>query len=267
MKVGIVGTGAVGSIIGTFLRENNIPALELAGVHGIVPAQAEQLASALSVPFLPFEELLERSDLLVEATAAAAMPEIVRAAVSAGRKIIALSVGGFASDPGLMDFVEAHPGKLYLPSGGVTGIDGLLALREIGLRSVNITTTKSPRSLNGAPFFRQKGHETLLEGLTGPVTVFSGSAREAISAFPANTNLAISVSLGGIGFDRTQITIIADPQTTRTRQHLHAEAGDCVLDTVVEGVPLPENPRTSLLAASSVKALLRKVAARVSLGS
>ena len=267
MNVGIVGTGAVGRIIGSFLKENGIPALKLAGLHGIVPEQAERLASDLGVPSLSFEELLDRSDILVEATAAAAMPGIVRAAVSAGRTIIALSVGGFASDPDLADFVEAHPGRLYLPSGGITGIDGLLALREIGLQAVEITTVKAPGSLKGAPFFQEKGHQGLLEGLTGPTTVFSGSAREAIRAFPSNTNLAISVSLGSLGFDRTRITIIADPKTTRTRQHLHAEAGECVLDTVIEGIPLPENPRTSLVATGSVKALLRKVASRVSLGS
>lgn len=267
MRIGIVGGGAVGRSIGAFAAGGAVPGLKLAGVCDADAARAAALGAELGVPALPLEELLGASDLVVEATAAAAMPGIVRAAVSAGTRVLALSVGGFALDADLEAFVRARGGEVCLPSGGIVGIDGLLALRELGLERVEITTVKAPRSLAGAPYFRRPENSALLEGLDAPRLVFSGSAREAIAAFPANVNLAVTVSLAGIGLDRTRISIHADPAATVTRQRLLAVAGACRLETEVAGPPLPENPRTSLLAANSVKALLRGLASAVRVGT
>lgn len=267
MKIGIVGGGAVGRSIAAFVAGDGVPGLELVGICDADETRAAALAAELGVPGLGLEALLEVSDLLVEATAASAMPGIVRRAVTAGTRVLALSVGGFALDETLVDAVRESGGEVYLPSGGIVGIDGLLALRELGLERVEITTTKAPRSLAGAPYFQRPGNSELLEGLDGPRLVFSGSAREAIAAFPANVNLAITVSLAGIGMERTRISIHADPAATVTRQRLSAEAGGCRLEAEVEGPPLPENPRTSLLAANSVRALLRDLSSAVRVGT
>lgn len=267
MKVGIAGSGAVGRSIGAFVAGGRVPGLVLAGVCDADGARAAALARELGVPALRLEELLGACELVVEATAAAAMPGIVRAAVDAGTRVLALSVGGFALDADLADYVRARGGEVCLPSGGIVGIDGLLALRELGLERVEITTIKAPRSLAGAPYFQRPEKSALLENLDGPRLVFSGSAREAIAAFPANVNLAVTVSLAGIGVDRTRISIHADPAATVTRQRLLAVGGGCRLETEVAGPPLPENPRTSLLAANSVKALLRGLASAVRVGT
>ena len=267
MRVGVVGSGAVGRSIAAFAAGGGVPGLELAGVCDADAGRAAALAAELGAPGLDLGALLRESDLLVEATAAAAMPGIVRRAVAAGTRVLTLSVGGFALDDTLLAFVRESGGEVYLPSGGIVGIDGLLALRELGLERVEITTTKAPRSLAGAPYFQRPENSALLEGLDGPRLVFSGSAREAIAACPANVNLAITVSLAGIGVDRTRISIYADPAATVTRQRLSAEAGGCRLETEVTGPPLPENPRTSLLAANSVKALLRDLSSAVRVGT
>lgn len=266
MKIGIVGTGAVGRSIAAFVAAE-APRLKVAGICDADERRAHALAAELGVPCRDLGQVLRVSDLVVEATAASAMPGIVRRAVTAGTKVLALSVGGFAVDEDLVAFVQESGGEVYLPSGGIVGIDGLLALRELGLTRVEITTTKAPRSLAGAPYFQRPENGALLEGLDGPRRVFSGSAREAIAAFPANVNLAITVSLAGLGMDRTRISIFADPAATVTRQRLSAEAGACRLETEVEGPPLPENPRTSLLAANSVKALLRDLSSAVRVGT
>lgn len=267
MKVGIVGSGAIGQSIGGWLADKQVPQLELVGLHGIEAEAVAHLSQALKVPALALPELIDRAELIVEATGAAVMPGIVRQTVTAGKKIIALSVGGFCFDSELYDFIEAHGQDVYLPSGGIAGLDGLLALRELGLDCVEITTIKAPQSLQGAPYFAQTAHENLLKDLVEARTVFSGTARQAIKEFPANVNLAISVSLAGLGFDKTRVTIIADPKAKQTRQHLRAEAQGCRIETVVEGLPLPENPRTALLALCSVKALLRKVAESTHIGT
>lgn len=267
MKIGIAGLGAVGRSIGLFAATGEVPGLKLAGVCDADADRAHAVAAELGAPALGLTDLLAACDLLVEATAAAAMPAIVRQAVAAGKDVLTLSVGGFALDAGLEDFVRASRGVAYLPSGGIVGIDGLLALREVGLERVEITTVKAPRSLAGAPWFRKPENSALLDGLTGPRLVFSGSAREAITAFPSNVNLAVTVSLAGIGLDLTRISIHADPAATVTRQSLLATAGGLRMETSVQGPPLPDNPRTSLLAANSVKASLRDLGSAVRVGS
>ena len=267
MKIGIVGSGAVGRSIGAFAAGGAVSGLTLAGICDADSAKAARVAAELGVPSMSLAELLGACDLVVEATAAAAMPGIVREAVASGTRVLTLSVGGFALDADLVDFVRERGGEVYLPSGGIVGIDGLLALRELGLERVEITTIKAPRSLAGAPYFQRPENSGLLENLAGPRLVFSGSAREAIAAFPANVNLAVTVSLAGIGVDRTRISIHADPAATVTRQRLLAVGGGCRLETEVAGPPLPENPRTSLLAANSVKALLRSLASAVRVGT
>lgn len=267
MRIGIVGSGAVGRSIAAFVAGGDVPGMDIAGVCDVDRARAAALASELGIPHMDLPDLLKAGQLVVEATAAAVMPGIVRQAMAARVGILTLSVGGFALDDRLIGDVRAGGGEVYLPSGGIVGIDGLLALRELGLDHVEITTTKAPRSLAGAPYFSRPENSGLLEGLSEPRLVFSGTAREAIAAFPANVNLAITVSLAGIGMERTRISIYADPEASATRQRLTAIAGGCRLQTEVEGPPMPENPRTSLLAAGSVRALLRDISSALRVGT
>jgi len=267
MKIGIVGSGVIAQSIGKFLYDAEIADFRLAGIHGIETEQTAKLAEGLQVPALSLMELISGSDLVLEAATAAAMPDIVKCTVTAGKSVLTMSVGGFALSPDLLDLLEKHPTNVFVPYGGVAGLDGLLALREIGLDRVELTTTKSLHSLRGAPFFSCGSPYSNLDEIVEPTAIFIGSAREAIAAFPANANLAITLSLAGLGFDRTLVKIIADPNTERTIQHVEAVAGECVLQATVQGIPMPENPRTSLLALQSLKALLRKMASPVHIGT
>jgi aspartate dehydrogenase len=267
MRVGIVGSGALGRSIGLFLAGGAAPGLDLDCISGIDMMQVTNVAKELRVPHRTVMELIDAVDFVVEATAAAAMPGIVRAVMAAGKKILIMSVGGFAVDEELEDCIVSSQGEVFIPSGGVAGIDGLLALKEIGLDTVALTTTKSPHSLAGAPFFASGASIADPFLLTEPMNIFSGSAREAILAFPANANLAITISLAGIGFDKTRVNIIVDPSATKTTQHLEAAAGECRLQTTLQGVPHPDNPRTALAAAQSVNALLRKTASKAHIGT
>lgn len=263
MKIGIIGTGAVGRIIAFFVR--NSTGLDLSGICGISENQAQKLSHELGVPLLPIDELIDASDMLVEATQASAMPDIVKKIVMKSKKVMALSAGGFAFDLQLEEYIRRHKGMVYIPSGGITGIDGLLALREIGLEKVEITTLKSPGSLAGAPYFIEHGN--LLENLTQKREIFRGNALEAVTAFPANANLAVTVSMAGNGLRHTMVRIIADPARKNTCQKLFARAKGCTLECTAEGEPLPENPRTSLLAANSVKAFLRCQTSAIQVGT
>ena len=64
-----------------------------------------------------------------------------------------------------------------------------------------------------------------VEGLTAPLKVFEGSAREAIAGFPANVNVAVALSLAGVGPDRTRVEIWADPGVTRNTHTIRRQVG------------------------------------------
>ena len=244
--LGIIGCGAMGRLIARHIREQ-LPSYRLGGLFSRTTAHAEWLALELGdVPVLGLQQLIETCDLLVEATSAAAMPDIVRACLAAGKAVVPLSVGGFSLDPALLRDVEAARAAVHVPSGAIAGLDGIRAMREMGLDAVTLTTVKHPRSLGQMP---------PLSELIPP------TAEEAIRRFPANVNVAVSLGLAGLGFSRTRVRLFADPCAAGTLHHISARAGDCTLETMTRPAPLPQNPRSSALAMYSVPALLRGLAA------
>ncbi|WP_258933889.1 DUF108 domain-containing protein [Nesterenkonia pannonica] len=84
------------------------------------------------------------------------------------------------------------------------------------------------------------------------MTFFRGSAAEAASEYPKNANVTAAVALAGVGFESTEVQLTADPEAEENSHTLSVEGrfGRFVI-TLANG-PLPENPRTSWLAALSV---------------
>jgi aspartate dehydrogenase len=192
------------------------------------------------------------------------MPEVLRTAMRHNKTCVAMSVGGFVFDSSLLAEAENAPCPVYLPSGAIAGLDGVLALRELGLNEVSLTTTKHPRSLADIPYLEQQGIQ--MATISEAITVFEGSAEQAIRHFPANVNVAITLSLAGIGFARTRVRLVADPAATCTTHTITARAGECALSATTTGVPLPHNPKSSLLAVESALALFRRLASPLQTG-
>jgi aspartate dehydrogenase len=96
--------------------------------------------------------------------------------------------------------------------------------------------------------------------------VFRGSARDAIRGFPANVNVAVALSLAGIGVDRTQVEIWADPTASRNTHCIRVDADSASFGMTIENVP-SENPRTGRITALSLIACLRKVHAPLKVGT
>jgi len=87
--------------------------------------------------------------------------------------------------------------------------------------------------------------------------VYRGSAREAALLFPKNTNAVAAVALAGLGFEDTEVELIADPTVSANIHEIDAEAVSGDLSIRLEGRPSADNPRTSMLTAFSVtRALL-----------
>jgi aspartate dehydrogenase len=102
--------------------------------------------------------------------------------------------------------------------------------------------------------------------LTEPKLIFRGSAREAAKGFPANLNVAVALSLAGIGPDKTTLEIWADPTVTRNIHRIVVKSDSSSMDMTIENIP-SENPKTGRITALSVIALLRKLAAPLRVGS
>lgn len=267
MKIGIVGCGTIGSEIAIAVSRDQIDGYVLAGLCDVDESRVKQLQSKLdtTATILEFDELLAASDIVFEATNKAAMPLVAGKAVTAGKTVVAMSVGGVANAPELLEIGEETGGRLIFPSGAICGVDGVLAAREAGLTRVQITSTKHPKSLSGAPYLEK--HNISLEGFSEARTIFEGSARDAIDAFPANVNVSIILSAAGLGIDRTEVRIVADPKCKMTKHEVFAEGDFGSIRTITEGRVAPNNPRTGYLAILSAKAALRKISSGVRVGT
>ncbi len=105
-----------------------------------------------------------------------------------------------------------------------------------------------------------------LAALTAKTVIFRGTAREAALAYPKNANLAATVALAGIGFDKTQVELIADPVASRNFAEIESQTSNCVLRVEMASMPETLNPKSSATVRSSVLAALERSSSRVKLG-
>ncbi|HLF23092.1 MAG TPA: aspartate dehydrogenase, partial [Burkholderiales bacterium] len=177
------------------------------------------------------------------------------AVLEAGCNLLVLSVGAFADSALLTridDLARRRHANVYLPSGAIAGLDALKAVRN-SARTVTLTTAKPPAALGVTTTSRR--------------VLFEGTAREAVAKFPRNVNVAASVSLAGIGPQRTTVRVVADPALTRNTHEVHAEGDFGTLTVRVESEPSETNPATSKLAYLSAIALLRQLQDPVKVGT
>src|SRR4029077_1835770 len=130
---------------------------------------------------------------------------------------------------------------------------------------VRMITRKPPGGLAGAPYIVANNID--IAGITQPLKIFDGSAREAARGFPANVNVAVALSLAGIGPDRTTIEIWADPAVTRNMHRIEVESEAARFAFEIENGPSVENPRTGRMTPLSVVALLQKLSGPLAIGT
>ena len=96
--------------------------------------------------------------------------------------------------------------------------------------------------------------------------IFEGPAAEAVVKFPQNVNVAATISLAGIGPDRTRVRVVADPTINQNIHEIHARGAFGSFEIRLANLPNPDNPKTSLLACLSVVSLLKKIRGTVQIG-
>ena len=263
--VALLGAGGINQIVADAVLNGELPHISIVAVAGSTrdSASARELAAKLGAQTMAPEQLSESgASWVVEAAGGQAVRTHASALWRAGVNTIIMSIGAMV-DPSVhaaWDQAKLAGVQVILPSGGIAGLDGIRALSAgNGLNSVTITNIKHPDGLRGAPYLAENSVDLPADRA---VMVFEGTAREAIAAFPANVNVAIALSLAGIGPDRTRVIVQSDPNATQTFHRIEADGTAGHLLVEVSSNPSPANPRTSVMAAASVIAALQDLSGK-----
>lgn len=258
MKIGLIGNGAIARYV--------TQALE---------AQGHQLAAILLRPtrVTPgslievslIENLPTDLDVMIDCAGHEALRTHGPAILKRGTDLITVSLGALA-DSATFDALDTAaaegPAKLHLASGAIGALDCLAAARAGKLDTVTYTGRKPPQGWKGSP-----AEDVLdLDALTqGREVHFAGTARDAALRYPKNANVAAAVAFAGLGFDRTQVQLVADAGITQNIHEVTATGDFGQFRFEISGNALPDNPRSSALAAMSVVSKLAQLSGRITL--
>ncbi|MDX2155793.1 MAG: aspartate dehydrogenase [Hyphomicrobiaceae bacterium] len=267
LKLAIGGLGAIGLAVARRVDAGDLPGIVLAAVSARDEARArERISGMASRPELVgLTGLARHGDIVLESVPGRHFAEIAEPAIEQGRILMPLSVGQLLTHMHLVERAKVTGARILVPTGALLGLDAVRAVAEGKVESVRIVTRKPPRGLAGAPHLVR--NSISVEGLTAPLKVFEGSAREAIIGFPANVNVAVALSLAGIGPDRTRIEIWADPGVDRNVHTIEVRSDSSDLTMTIANIPSEENPATGKVTALSAIAALRRLTAPLVVGT
>ena len=266
-RLAVGGLGAIGLAVARAVDAGKVPGFELVAVSARDQDKAKAtLAGFRKAPALTsLAGLADAADVIVEGLPSALFAEIAEPALAKGRTFMPLSVGALLKHMHLVDLAKKSGGRIVVPTGALLGLDAVRATAEGKIESVRMITRKPPAGLKGAPLLVEKNIS--VDNLKEPLRIFEGSAREAILGFPANVNVAVALSLAGIGPDATRIEIWADPAVTRNTHTIKVVSDSSDLTMTIENIPSLENPRTGKITALSVLAALRRMTSPLVVGS
>ena len=255
MNLGIIGCGAIGTDVA--LYADKMKEIEKIYMFDIKKDAERKLVKNVKKGIVkPVKDFLSDVDVVFEAASQQAVTEYAEMVLKSGKDLVLMSVGslfdnGFRGK--LEDIARKNRCKIYLPSGAVCGIDGILSASIDVIDEVTLVTTKPPVSLG--------------KDLDRRVILFDGKARDAVKRFPQNINVAASLSLAGIGFDKTKVRIVTDPVVTRNSHKILAHGKFGRLRAEVENMPNPSNPKSSYMASLSAIATLKRIVNPIQIGA
>jgi len=271
MRILIIGCGSIGSVLAKAVHD--MPEVDKLYVTDKSREYAKHLVSTLEKAEYVSSgngqlcTALTEVNLAVEAASQEAAKRYIPYVLENGVDVMVMSVGVFA-DEAFRDrcftLAKKHRSRIYVPSGAICGTDGLHAAATADISEVHLITRKGPKGLQGAPGLEMRNID--VTALTEPTVVFEGNAHDAASQFPKNLNVAATVSLLGVGFEKTKVTIICDPHAERNSHTLVVKGAFGELRSETQNVPSPLNPATSYLAALSAVAAIRRILGNVWIG-
>ncbi len=259
LRLGIAGLGTIGLDVAKRVNAGEVLNMHVEAVSARDHDKAQRNIEGFDpLPkIVDINELAEHCDVIVECAPKPLFTGLARSAVEAGRIFIPLSVGALLENMELIDRARETGARIMVPTGALIGLDAVKAASIGDVHSIKITTRKPPTGLRGAPHI--VNNDIDIENLDGPLMVFSGSAREAAIGFPNNVNVAAALALAGIGPDRTQIEVWADPGVSRNIHSIDVKAEASNFSMSIENVPSVENPPTGKITSLSTLAMLKRL--------
>jgi len=251
MKVGFIGSGAICQYVMDQANLQNDYSFRVNSLFVRNMTKYEHLKERYGVNLYDdFTQFLNSDiDVVVEAATIEAVLEYVPQALKS-HNVVVISIGAF-NDAHFYDKVrrmtEKNKTKLFVPSGAIGGLDFI--------QHVATTNTVEDITLET----RKPAHTLVDEPVAKPTVIFNGSASEVIDKYPRNMNVAIALGLAGIGFSKTHVRLIADPTVDKNVHMITAKGAFGEATIEIKNDPLPDNPKSSYLAAISIVGMLEKM--------
>lgn len=232
-RYGIVGFGRIGRRL----------AARLPGAVAVLARSPVETGGEVPVCRDLRSFLEHRPRVVVECASRDALAAIGPEVLAAGCDLVPLSLTALADrevERRLMAAADAGPGRIEIAPGAIGTLDLLATAREEGIARVVYRQLKSPAmwalvaAARGVDFASIEARSVFRRG----------SVRELAADFANNLNTAVGVALAGIGLDRTEVELIADPALTETAHELeiHAAPGNAVLKLGGRDVPPDGDP-------------------------
>lgn len=229
--VGLLGFGRIGRALADYVESD--PDFELEYV--LVRSEKDDLPAEkqLTDP----ARLADRPvDLAVEAATHEVVADLGETVLAAS-DLMVLSGSAFVEadvERRLVAAADDHGTEVYLPHAALLGIDGLVDARG-ALDSVSIRATKAPSHLDF-----DYADDLDPEDVDGRTVLYDGPVRGLCERFPRNFNSHAAVALASLGLDRTESTLVADPDAD-TADHVVSASGDgfdleITRESAIEGV-------------------------------
>jgi aspartate dehydrogenase len=237
-KVGLIGCGAIGTVLAEAMQRKLVVCDELV-VFDFDYSKAQKLKSVIKFPVTIVESVDEllavKPKVIVEAASQQAAKEYVPRIVSAGIELIVMSTGA------LLD-LDLELSRVHVPSGAIGGLDALSSAALAGIDEVTLTSRKNPKAF-GSDSKEEK-------------VMYEGVAEEAAIKFPREMNVAATLALT-VKPAKVKVKVVADPAVQRNTHEIVVKWRFGEMFLLFANDPHPDNPHTSALAAWAAIKLLQ----------
>lgn len=262
MKIGLIGCGTIGQfLLEKINQEKVLQGYEITAIFDERKKSVEKLqdfSSRYAVDsYQDLDEFLQSPiDIVIECVNLEFVQKYATRIVKS-KDLLIISIGALANLSFYQELeatVKESGRKVYLPTGAIGGIDLVKAANVMGgLDRVTLVSRKPSDALSD-------------ELLTEETILFKGSAKDAIKKFPKNANVAIALSLAGIGIEKTYVQMIMDPTIKRNIHMIEMQGDFGHAQVKIENNPSPTNPKTSYLTALSILSALEALHTQIRIG-
>ncbi|PTM41136.1 aspartate dehydrogenase [Bosea sp. 124] len=254
-RVALIGFGAIAGDIATALLAAREPGYALGALLRPGSASRARVPEAVAVLSGLDEVAAFAPDLVIEAAGHEAVRDSVPGCLGLGLPVLISSIGALHDEAFFAELVgtaRKGGGRLLLASGALGGLDYVRAVRHAKQLALRYESRKPPAAWSAE--LARLGHDP--ETLAQPVTLFSGTAREAAALYPQNLNVAAALALAGPGFEATGVDVVCDPAAAGNMHIVTATSEFGTMTLEIANRPSPTNPKSSWIVAQALLAAI-----------